>query len=802
VDVILKLLQRSASRAIATLILVVMATSLMSYAQTSGNANSESLGSDIKHMPANLVHDQYRIWTSPARLKLKDATWLVPVGGIAAGMIATDRDFDRTVAKHTSIQSPANTLSNAGLAAIAGGAGGFYLWGAATGDPHKRETGLLSSEALVDSLGVVEVLKYAFHRDRPNQNLDGHFFRSGTSFPSGHAILSFSAATVIANEYPGWATQTLAYGAATAVSMARVAALQHFPSDVFVGGTLGYLIGRSVYRNHHDQDLPGAEWGTFERTEQAPHSVASPYVPLDSWVYPAIERLAAMGYVQSEFLGQRPWTRVECERLVEEAADLFGDELDNDPTPAAKIYQALQREFAPEGNHDSRGNPRAEIERVYARVTGISGEPVRDGYHFSQTFVNDLGRPYGEGANVVTGVSGFASAGPLLVYATWEYQHSAQGPLRSADAAAAISQFERQAPSGNVFSAVDRGRLLDAYVAYNWHDYQLSFGKQSLWWGPGEQSALLFSNNAEPVTMFRVDKTTPQKLPSILGWLGPLRIQFFVGQLSGHELVNTQTGLVALGNGVGPQPFLHGQKVSFHPTQNFEFSVSRTAIFGGPEFPFTPHRLFNSLFSRGNTFGATDPGDRRSSVDFTYRIPKLRKWLTFYTDAMAEDEISPIGYPRRSAFWAGIYVPQLPRLQRLDFRAEGGFTDLPAGLLFPGFYYFNVRYLNGYTNAGSILGSWVGREGHGVALSTRYWLSPDSHVQFSYRAHRVDPAFLAGGSLTDFQAGIDKDLTKKVTLSGNVQYERWSFPLLATGLHSDTSVSVQVTFKSPFGTKQ
>ncbi len=51
----------------------------------------------------------------------------------------------------------------------------------------------------------------------------------------------------------------------------------------------------------------------------SPAHMGSPYVPLDSWIYPALERLAAMGYMKTAMLGIRPWTRLECARLVSEA---------------------------------------------------------------------------------------------------------------------------------------------------------------------------------------------------------------------------------------------------------------------------------------------------------------------------------------------------------------------------------------------------------------------------------------------------------------------------------------------------
>src|SRR6185312_7323787 len=56
--------------------------------------------------------------------------------------------------------------------------------------------------------------------------------------------------------------------------------------------------------------------------------------------------------------------------------------------------------------------------------TVISGTPLRDGYHFGQTIINDYGRPYGEGFNNVSGVTAHAVAGPLSISIQGEYQHA------------------------------------------------------------------------------------------------------------------------------------------------------------------------------------------------------------------------------------------------------------------------------------------------------------------------------------------------------------------------------------------
>src|SRR6516225_10876499 len=65
--------------------------------------------------------DQKQIWTSPSRLRFADANWLVPVGGLTAALLATDADYSRSLSKDPTTLGHYNTLSNAGIAALAGG---------------------------------------------------------------------------------------------------------------------------------------------------------------------------------------------------------------------------------------------------------------------------------------------------------------------------------------------------------------------------------------------------------------------------------------------------------------------------------------------------------------------------------------------------------------------------------------------------------------------------------------------------------------------------------------------------------
>ncbi len=690
----------------------------------------ESSQRGINGLGKRFLVDQEQIWTSPTKIRFSDTQWLVPLSGITAGLFVTDSDYSKHLSRNPTTFSHYKTLSNAGVGALIGGAGGMWLLGHVRHNEHWSETGFLAGEAALNSLVAVEAFKYSLRRERPYQgDASGLFLQSGgTSFPSEHAAAAWSVAGVVAHEYPGPLMKIMAYGLASLVDYSRIRARQHFPSDVFVGSIMGNLIAQNVYSRHHDPGVGGEAWRSISQIfrgngNSSPANQGSPYVPLDSWIYPALDRLAAMGLIHSAFEGMKPWTRNECVRLLQEASESV-DEEGRGGTEAEKIYRLLEAEFREELEGHGGDSPlRAKVESVSARVTGISGKPLTDGNHFGQTFINDFGRPYQEGFNSVEGFSVSAVGGRWAGYVRGEYQHSPSAHSLSASALQFIGTVDPlpTVPLPTPIPAVNRFRLLDAYVGLTFENWQVSFGKQSLWWGPAAGGPLMFSDNAAPINMFRISRVSPFKLPSIAGLLGPIRVEWFLGQLEGHQFVfQTDTGVVGeFGHPIGRQPFVQGQKLSLKPSPNFEFSVSLTVVFGGGPGPLTWHTFLRSYSPGQGTnpqlgSGPTDPGDRRSGADFTYRIPWLRNWLTFYGEAFNEDEFSPVAYPRKAAILGGLYLSHFPGFSKLDLRVEGGSTVPPDFPTCVGCFYVNNRYPDGsYMNSGNLLGSWLGRAGQG-----------------------------------------------------------------------------------------
>jgi hypothetical protein len=311
---------------------------------------------------------------------------------------------------------------------------------------------------------------------------------------------------------------------------------------------------------------------------------------------------------------------------------------------------------------------------------------------------------------------------------------------------------------------------------------------------------MTFSDNAEPVNMFRINRISPLKLPSILGWLGPIRTEFFIGQLAGQQFLLNPSGLVGqFGQSYSPQPFIHGQKLSFRPSRNFEFGFFRTTIYGGPGYPYTWHTFLRSLFSAGNTTGGASnkPGKRASGLDFSYRLPGLRNWLTFYGDGLAWDQFSPIAYADRSAWRAGLYLSQFPMFRQLDLRVEGVYTDNPlGGKICCGFWYRNDTWRSGYTNQGYLMGSWIGRAGQGAQAWTNYWFSAHNHLQFNFRHQKISQEFLpGGGSLTDVGVRGDYWLRSNLSFSASVQFERWLIPVIQPNESRNVTTSVEILFQ-------
>ncbi len=758
-------------------------------------------------LPGRFLVDQKEIWTAPARIRLADADWILPLAGLSAALFATDASFNKSQSNAPATMEHYKTISTAGVGALAGAAGGMWLLsyarrGAADGE-HWREVGFLAGESAVSSLIMAEALKYSLRRQRPLQgDGSGPFFQTGgTSFPSEHAAAAWSIAGVIAHEYPGPLTKIATYGLAALVSFSRVRSAQHFPSDVLVGSVAGYMISENIYSRHaatefHRTEMRGSDWQSFREIFQTGEdlstaSMGSPYVPLDSWVYPAIERLEALGYLHDAFEGTKPWARSECARLVSKASDELNDALSAGNSSATDeqartLVLALSKEFHREAELEMGGaNRSAAPPRSYVRVTSASGAVLTDGYHFGQTYAYDYGRPFRRGTNLISGFATDFTSGRVFLHFSGEFQHAPGAPALS-DAVREVIAERDEVPLSPAegLAGINRVAMMDSYLGFNLDSWQLSFGKQSLSWGPGPGGSLILSDNADPFYMVRLTQAQPMELPSFLGRLGPMRLESFMGREKGHPYSG--------------RPFIFGQKISVKPFQSFEFSYARTTTIGGVFDPLNTRLFFESYFGRVDTKEGSVPGDSHTSVDWTWNVPYAKNRFVLYTELESDDDPIPFRALSRSVVRPGIYVVRLPFLNKWDLHAEWTSSDCPGqgddahGHL----NYWNNSYRDGYTNNGNLVGNTVGREGKTIQAWTRFWISPRQTLEFTAKNSEVDTDFIPGGGRwQDYRATHEAALRTGVYFRSFLQFERIGhFPLLFSGVRNNVTASLEIGF--------
>jgi len=188
-----------------------------------------NLGEDIKHLP-----DTQNIY----------------VATIGGGLALAVHPADASVNAHLKSQSdtvddwwaPGKYLGGTPVQIAL--SVGTYAFGRWRDQPKVAHLGMDLVQAQILTEMLVEPLKWSTQRLRP----DGS---NSLSFPSGHAAITFAAATVI-ERHLGWRKAALGYGIASYVAVSRLHDNRHWLSDVVFGSAVGTIAGRTVV--HHAAD--------------------------------------------------------------------------------------------------------------------------------------------------------------------------------------------------------------------------------------------------------------------------------------------------------------------------------------------------------------------------------------------------------------------------------------------------------------------------------------------------------------------------------------------------------------------
>ena len=188
------------------------------------SALGHNLADDVKHIP-----------------RRNTLYWLGGGAALALAVHPEDKEINAHLIGHTNPFKAGELIGETGT--LLGAAAGTYLIGRFTDSRRAEHIGMDEIEALLLAEGIVQGAKQIIRRDRPL--LPDGTRQKGFSMPSGHATITFAAATVL-QQHLGYRAGLPTYLVATYVAMSRLHDNRHFASDVVMGAATGIIIGRSV----------------------------------------------------------------------------------------------------------------------------------------------------------------------------------------------------------------------------------------------------------------------------------------------------------------------------------------------------------------------------------------------------------------------------------------------------------------------------------------------------------------------------------------------------------------------------
>jgi Capsule assembly protein Wzi len=235
------------------------------------------------------------------------------------------------------------------------------------------------------------------------------------------------------------------------------------------------------------------------------------------------------------------------------------------------------------------------------------------------------------------------------------------------------------------------------YVAVKTGNWAVYVGFTEVWFGPGNDGTLLFSNSARPFPKIGLRRLSPDPLNiPILKWLGPVKVEAFAGILNEDRDYEN--------------PLVMGMRVAFEPVPGLEIGLHRAIQMCGSDRPCNARSFGKAWFGLGNADNGNldnDPGNQLAGFDASYARMIGNVTAKAYVEALAEDRrnLSLAHYARlggiqasgplggKGAMWTGF----------VEWSDTQG-AKLFGGGVVPGSLYNNFIYTSGFTYKGRPIG--------------------------------------------------------------------------------------------------
>jgi Capsule assembly protein Wzi len=424
------------------------------------------------------------------------------------------------------------------------------------------------------------------------------------------------------------------------------------------------------------------------------HGQSTPTVSPADPVYGFIDRLVAMGAVDSVIVGQRPMSEREIARILRNAR---GRSLANQTTNSAWLQESLDRyeQFYASRLADSNDARTLRIDRVGADLL-LADSPSRGmnrnaGIDIS---LNPL-LANRQGVPSVDGTTAALYAGAEMPLTNWLVASTLlRGDVRRARGLASAGDLRPE----------------QLYLRGLFQNVAVSIGRDYVFFGQAADVSMMNSLNPRALDMLRVSSDHPFVMPFVSRFLGPLAGTFYLSYFGGRQKLDS------LGNRIyAPYAQLVGYKLSAHPFSHFEIGTTVNDEVGGRG---SPGGTF--LQKTENLFPLLDAALLHRTFRFSKRFAGIdARWspanamgLQLYMDGALND--FDLRRLKSSLTDDGGYIWGAT----LDCLRECGTVRVTTEYQTTGLRYYTSGYLPwGYTLDQQVIGNPLGPEGQGGYLS-------------------------------------------------------------------------------------
>jgi len=207
-----------------------------------------------------------------------------------------------------------------------------------------------------------------------------------------------------------------------------------------------------------------------------------------------------------------------------------------------------------------------------------------------------------------------------------------------------------------------------SYLATFIGNWVISVDQLPQWWGPGQDSALILSNNAIAIPAIRFTRHTNGAIDfPVLNWLGPISMTTHFGmQEHSNQTKNIR---------------IWGARINFKPYDSLEIGFSRSAQWGGAGREANFRTFWNMIRGNDNTIidgeitRETEPGNQLGGMDIHWSTSIFNQNIAVYGEVIGEDEAG--GLPANVMYQLGLETSfgNIEQLNHLFLEYVNTFVD-------------------------------------------------------------------------------------------------------------------------------